>query len=980
MFATFLFLIILLSSSLSLVYYLHSRSLLEKRAREDISRELGDIARRFDYEIAGDLVRNLRLLSDSPVLDRFLTSSGPLRDINARAVERAFSQILDRSADYRTIALIDTLGNETVKVGRRGRQTDYRDLGRSPLFREMESDDPGSVRFTSPAVEGGAVHFASGIGIRDPDIGQFGGGIIIDYGLDGYLENLDAEKVLGRDATWVLSPEGEVIRRPRGGMVLDPRGRLDPAVHLAADLTEGNEGIIASQDLSLVEGRPLLRVAISLPTGLLLEDVNRVLGFLAVLTGCAVAMSALALALMARRISQPIVKLAAAAKSMSRGDLSTRVNVRASGEIRMLVDGFNRMAQDLEQTTVSKNYLDDIINSVSDPVIVTDPRGTISRCNPATHSLLGYADEELLGRTLDVVFSGEKEDVASPAGTVKSVDRCTNAEKTCLSRDGKNVSVLLSTSPISGDGGGLLGWVCVIRDMRAFKRYEDALRVSAIQFKSLVEEYNALLNNIPDNILLLSPERKILWANRAVADRAGKEEEELKGRYCYSLWEDAAGPCESCPVAKTLQSGSAQSAERSTPQGQSWDIRTVPIGDAVGGVNIVEICRDITEKRKLESELLHSQKLEAMGTLTGGIAHDFNNILMAIMGCGSMLLIKMESGDPHRKYVQQILEAAEKAAGLTRSLLTFSRKKRVLRVPTGIEDILHGIRNIISRTLGENIRMEVRLAEPDVVVLADKGQVEQVLINLVTNARDAMPKGGTLSITAGRTEIGDEFLHIHGYGNPGWYGTISVADTGSGIDRAIRDRLFEPFYTTKEVGKGTGLGLSICYGIVKQHQGYIDFTSEPGKGSTFTVYLPLAQKAIGEETTSREQPSLARGKGTILLGEDDEMVRKVTMEIIQALGYSVIEASGGEEAVERFHANRERIDLVMLDVMMPGMNGKEACRKIRECAPGVKVIFISGYSPDTVASDVPWEDGVHFLSKPVTPQEMAKKIGEVIGS
>ncbi len=926
-------------------------------------------------------MRNLRLLSASPVLDRFLMSSDPLRDVNTRSVERSFSQILGRSASYRSIAFVDAMGKEMVKVGAQGRQTDHRDLGESPLFREMESSDPGFVCFTFPAKEGETVHFQSGIGIRDPDIGQFGGGIVIDYRLNEYLEGLDAVKVLGRDAIWVFSPEGEVIKRPHEDMILDPRERLDPAVHLAPILVRGDEGIIASQDLSVGEGRPLLRMAISIPTGLLLEDVNRVLGFLAMLTGGAVVVAALVLAFLASRISRPIVELASAAERMSRGDLSTRVEVRASGEIRMLVDGFNRMSQDLEQTTVSKDYMDNIINSILDPVVVADPQGTISRCNPATHALLGYGEKELLGRPLDVVFPAGEGGMVPPDGWAGGLSCRMNVEKTCLSGDGKRIPVLVSISPLIRDHEELLGLVCVMRDISAVKQYEKELRISASQFKSLVEEYNALLNTIPDNILLLSPGRKILWANQAVADGVGKDAADLRGLYCYSLWEDETGPCASCPVDKTLQSGCPQSVEKNTRRGQSWDIRTIPIGDAAGGiVNIVEICRDVTERHRLESEVLHSQKLEAIGTLTGGIAHDFNNILMAIIGCGNILLIKMEGGDPHRSYVQQILDSAERAAGLTRSLLTFSRKKRMLPVPTRIDDIIRGIENMISRTLGENIRLDIWLSGQDIFVMADKGQVEQVLVNLVTNARDAMPQGGTLAIRTGRTEIGEDFFRIHGYGTPGWYGTISVADTGSGIDHAVQNRLFEPFYTTKEAGKGTGLGLSICYGIIKQHQGYINLASEPGKGSTFTVYLPLARKVPREEASREEQAPLARGKGTILLGEDEAMVRKVTREILEALGYSVIEACGGEEAVERFRENRERIDLVMLDVMMPGMNGKEAGRRIRESTPGAKIIFISGYSAEAVTPGEAHGEEVHFLAKPVTPQEMSKKIREVLGS
>jgi signal transduction histidine kinase len=383
------------------------------------------------------------------------------------------------------------------------------------------------------------------------------------------------------------------------------------------------------------------------------------------------------------------------------------------------------------------------------------------------------------------------------------------------------------------------------------------------------------------------------------------------------------------------------------------------------------------EKAKLEAQLIHAQKMEAVGALAGGIAHDFNNILTAIISYANIILMKMEKKDSLRSYLDRILEASEKAAGLIHDLLTFSRKQIINPKPVDINGIIKRTEHILTQFIGENIELKTGLAVKELVVMADAGQIEQVLMNLATNARDAMPDAGSLSITTARAELDGEFIKQHGYGEPGSYALIAVTDTGEGMNETTRERIFEPFFTTKEVGKGTGLGLSMAYGIIKQHNGYINCSSEEGNGTTFYLYLPLIS-ASAENEKPPAYSKLKRGGETILLVEDDTEARKAAKEILTESGYRVMEASNGEEALINFMENRENIRLLILDVVMPRKTGKEVFKEIKRISPDVKVLFISGYNADIInkkgISDENWD----FISKPFVIHAFLEKVREVL--
>ncbi|OPY66010.1 MAG: Blue-light-activated protein [Syntrophorhabdaceae bacterium PtaU1.Bin034] len=378
--------------------------------------------------------------------------------------------------------------------------------------------------------------------------------------------------------------------------------------------------------------------------------------------------------------------------------------------------------------------------------------------------------------------------------------------------------------------------------------------------------------------------------------------------------------------------------------------------------------------RAAEAQLRHAQKMEAIGVLAGGVAHDFNNILTALIGYCNLLQMKMEKEDPLRQYVSQMLASTDKAIRLTQSLLTFSRKQPIHLKPNKMNEIVIDAEKLLKRLLSEDIELRTVLRPGDITIMADSTQVEQILMNLATNARDAMKERRMLTIKTELADIDGEFIKIHGYGRPGRYALLSVTDTGEGMNEETKEHIFEPFFTTKEAGKGTGLGLSTVYGIVKQHEGYITVESEPGVGTEFRVYFPAVD--VEKEEARPSDQDIRGGKETILVAEDDREIRGLIEEILRIYGYGVIAAADGEEAIRKFAEHKETIKLVIVDAIMPKKNGKQVYAEISRLSPTVKTLFVSGYERDDVfEEDIQVEDTrIDFLAKPIMPDDLLEKI------
>ncbi len=440
----------------------------------------------------------------------------------------------------------------------------------------------------------------------------------------------------------------------------------------------------------------------------------------------------------------------------------------------------------------------------------------------------------------------------------------------------------------------------------------------------------------------------ILNANRAICRLLGKTLEEVIGKKCFQVFHGKDSPIAGCPLENPGQSRQQEYIEIFEPALDKWlAISTSPVLDEDGAVaTIVHTIHDITPKKKaeeerllLEDQLRHAQKMEAIGTLAGGIAHDFNNILSVIMGYGSIVLDGLGMDSPLREQMNEVFAAAERAAHLTNRLLLFSRKQVAEVKPVKVNEIIVGIQKMLLRIIGEDIGLTMNVSDKCLTVMADSAQIEQVLMNLVTNARDAMPKGGSLTIGAGIEEIDDTFISAYGYGQSGMYARITVSDTGCGMDAEIQKKIFEPFFTSKEIGKGTGLGLAISYGIVKQHGGYLNVFSQAGKGATFRLYLPLIDESALNAGMAEAPVPIIGGSETVLVAEDDAGVRELTRIILESFGYRVLLALDGEDAIAQFAGNREGIQLAILDLIMPKKSGQEVYEEITKIKPGIKTLF-----------------------------------------
>jgi two-component system, cell cycle sensor histidine kinase and response regulator CckA len=390
------------------------------------------------------------------------------------------------------------------------------------------------------------------------------------------------------------------------------------------------------------------------------------------------------------------------------------------------------------------------------------------------------------------------------------------------------------------------------------------------------------------------------------------------------------------------------------------------------------IAEDVTERRALEEQFRQAQKMEAVGRLAGGVAHDFNNLLMVISGYAEVILSKLELEHPLSEKARAIQQAADRATTLTRQLLAFSRKQLLELKVVDVNAIVSDMERLLRPLIGENVQLIAKLAPDAGYTRADAGQLEQVLMNLVVNAKDAMPEGGTLTIQTGNVLIDDSSRRGQTFIRPGTYVMLSVSDTGMGMDKETQSRIFEPFFTTKEKGKGTGLGLSTVYGIVKQSGGYVMVQSELDHGSAFHIYLPQVDGTT-EKHSAPSARAAAGGTETILLVEDEESVRQLVRDTLESKGYKIIEAGNGESGIGAAAQHSGKIDLVITDVVMPGMGGRELAEQILKTRPQTKVLYLSGYAEDAVLSEGSLDEGTAFLQKPFTLQNLSRKVREVLG-
>jgi PAS domain S-box-containing protein len=515
---------------------------------------------------------------------------------------------------------------------------------------------------------------------------------------------------------------------------------------------------------------------------------------------------------------------------------------------------------------------------------------------------------------------------------------------------------------------------------RSFNRMSSEIKRETGELEESRKKYEDLINSLNVGIFKVDTEGNLIEVNRACFEMADADSREELLRYnVIDLLVDKGKLKEIVDRLLKGESVVDEQIEFITIKGDRiWtSVSAIIKKEGEDKIYLEGMIEEITEKKRLEDQLRHAQKMEAVGILAGGIAHDFNNILSAIMNYGNLLIMKKGGDEMTKKFAEQIVSASERGAGLTRGILAFSRKQVVNLQVLDLNELIGRTKKILMRLIGEDVELITNLIDKPLNVNADEVQIDQVLMNLATNARDAMPNGGKITIGTSIADINGEFIRIYGYGSPGSYAVISFADTGIGMDEETKKKIFEPFFTTKGVGKGTGLGLSISYGIIKQHNGYINVFSEKGKGTEFSIYLPITCEIAKEKTTEEAAVNL-RGKETLLLAEDNSVVREAARAILEEYSYKVIEAVDGEDAVKKFNENKDNISLIISDMIMPKKSGKEAYEEIKKTTPDVKIIFLSGYTEDQLKTRDITEEGINLLFKPITPNKLLRKVREVI--
>jgi two-component system, cell cycle sensor histidine kinase and response regulator CckA len=507
------------------------------------------------------------------------------------------------------------------------------------------------------------------------------------------------------------------------------------------------------------------------------------------------------------------------------------------------------------------------------------------------------------------------------------------------------------------------------------KRAETALGRSEATYRSLVEDS-------PFAIFRSTPDGRLLAVNPALVSMLGygSEAQLLQCNMARDIYVDPAE--RERRVAEVMARGSLTTeAVWRRRDGKTITVRAIErvVRDAQGNVEYFNaMAEDITEHRLLEDRLRQAQKMEAIGRLAGGVAHDFNNLLTGILGCADLLMETLGPDAPGRDDVAEIRKAAVRAADLTRQLLAFSRQQVLAPQVLDLNALVGNMEKMLKRLIGEHIELRAALAPELGAVKADAGQLEQVIVNLAVNARDAMPDGGRLTIETRNAQLDATYVEEHTPVVPGAYVLLAVTDSGTGMDAETKSHIFEPFFTTKELGKGTGLGLATVFGVVKQSGGYVWVYSEPGQGTTFKIYLPRVAETPTAAAPRAAAPASLRGSETILLVEDDETVRGLTRRLLVARGHTVVLASQGEEALQLAQRHAGRIHLLVTDVVMPGMSGRELADRMQALLPGIKVLFLSGYTDDAIVRHGVLEPGVAFLQKPFAADALARKVREVL--
>jgi PAS domain S-box-containing protein len=619
-----------------------------------------------------------------------------------------------------------------------------------------------------------------------------------------------------------------------------------------------------------------------------------------------------------------------------------------------------------------------IVESSDDAIIGQDLNGVVTSWNGGAERIFGYAAAEIVGQPILRLIPADRHDEEHQTlAALRRGDNVPSFETARQARDGRRLDVSITASPIKDPTGHIIGVSTVARDISQKMRAETLLRETQSRLTFALERSHTggWDLDLHDHTAHRTPEH----------DRIFGFESPLP-EWTYPMFLEHVLPEDRVDVDRSFQHAIATETDwafecriRRADGQVRWIWATgghQREGDGPAR-RMAGIVQDVTERHTLEAQYQQAQKMEAVGRLAGGVAHDFNNLLTAILGYSGLLLNAMPADDPRRTDLLEIQKAGTSAASLTRQLLAFSRKQIIEPTFLNLNTVVSDMRGMLERVIGEDVKVDLDLRLDVARVKADRGQMEQIVMNLAVNARDAMPKGGRLTIETANVELDAHYVKTHRLVTPGPYVVLTMTDTGTGMTPDVQAHLFEPFFTTKEQGKGTGLGLATVYGIVKRSGGSVGVYSEVGHGTSFRVYLPPADAPESVIDVPPPAPRLQPGTQTILVVEDSEGLRRLTSRLLEEQGYSVLLAANADEARRAFDQSPS-IGLLLTDVVMPGGSGPELTRQLMEQRPGLRVVYMSGYTEDAIVQHGVLKAGIAFLHKPFTADTLGRKIREVL--
>ncbi|MHB1024264.1 MAG: PAS domain S-box protein [Desulfobacteria bacterium] len=621
------------------------------------------------------------------------------------------------------------------------------------------------------------------------------------------------------------------------------------------------------------------------------------------------------------------------------------------------------------------------LNSIGDAVIATDRNGDITGMNPVAAQLTGWEEKDAIGKPLERVFKilneHTRKTVESPAkGVLKEGTIVGLANHTLLiSKSGAEIPIADSGAPIKNEAGEITGVVLVFRDQTEEREYRRRIAESETK-------YRTAFNTSPDAIIITRPDGWFVDINDGFTRMTGFTHEDVSGKSAreIGLW---AVPEERERLVRGLKENGQVENLESVFRCKDGSLKTALLSARFITINnephVLSITRDVTRYLEMEDQLRQAQKMETIGKLAGGIAHDFNNLLMVILGYVELVLNDLDGSHRHHALLTEVQRAGGRARDITQQLLVFSRKQILQPVVMNLNESVTNLQKMLGRLIGEDIEVLTSFAGDLGHVQADPGQVEQVLMNLVVNARDAMPQGGRLIIQTANVELDEGYARDHVGVSPGQYVMLAVTDTGCGMEKEIMDRIFDPFFTTKKFGKGTGLGLSTVYGIVSQSGGYVECRSEPGQGTTFRIYLPRTEARPARQEEPAPEQVRPGGGEHILVAEDEAAVRELIQQMLERLEYRVTLAANGNDALALVTEQGLDPDLVITDVVMPGMSGKELIERLQILRPGQRFLYMSGYTDNVIGDHGVLDPDTPFLQKPFTGiRDFAARIEEAL--